>query len=241
MRERVTAVDPAPAPGSALDLATIKVSGLWVEGDVLWLASIRDRVVTHADAATAGLAPTTATVVLAYAHPVADVALARAGLWFVAGGGSAGRQCVLWSTHEAREIRRFDCPDGAGGGLAFYRDQLWLTHRHNRRLLVLDPENGGIVRVLATEHEVFSPSVSNGALWLVEAKTGPFGRFSPAAETTYFFARFDPDGEETVERLLAPLAPTAMATDGSRFWYAPRDGTGVSQVGRTALASARRD
>jgi hypothetical protein len=224
--------------GAPLELARMKVSGMSLEGDTLWLASIRDKLVARVVAGVCGAAAGTAhgEVVLTYAHPVADVAPMPEGLWMVAGGGSEGRQCALWSLAEGREIRRFDCPGGAGGGLAWYRERLWLTHRHNRRLLVLDPASGAVERTIATEHEIFSPSVAAGALWFVEAKTGPFGRFSPPSESTYFFSRFDPDAERTVERLAAPASPAAMATDGTRFWFAPRDGTGVVCVAGSALA-----
>ena len=215
-----------------IELARLKVSGMSLESDTLWLASISDKLVARA-AASAALAE----VVLTYPHAVADVAPVPEGLWMVAGGGSEGRQCVLWSLAEAREIRRFDCPGGTGGGLTWYRERLWLTHRHNRRLLVLDPKSGAVERTIPTEHEIFNPSVAGGALWLVEAETGPFGRFSPPSESSYFFSRFDPDTERTVERLAAPATPVAMATDGTRFWFAPRDGTGVKCVARSALAA----
>lgn len=227
------------AVSTTLDLTRIKISGMSLEGDTLWLASIRDKLVARVAAgvcdAAAGVAQ--GEVVLAYAHPVADIAPMPEGLWMLAGGGSEGRQCVLWSLTEGREIRRFDCPGGAGGGLAWYRERLWLTHRHNRRLLVLDPASGAVERTIATEHEIFSPSVAAGALWLVEAKTGPFGRFSPPSESTFFFSRFDPGAECAVERLAAPASPVAAATDATRFWFAPRDGTGVECVVRSALAA----
>lgn len=229
---------------SRYDLGLLEVSGLSVDRDTLWLASIRERLIARAQLAEMRIAGTpsdvtagaasgapAATLVVRYAHPVADVAPAPEGLWFVAGGGSAGRQCILWSVATASEIRTFDCPGGAGGGLAFHRDRLWLTHRHDRRLLILDPASGAVERTIATEHEVFSPSVApDGAFWLIEAKTGPFGRFSPKSESTYFFSRFDPDGARAVERFAAPLVPAAAATDGARFWCAPRDGTGVVSI-----------
>jgi streptogramin lyase len=217
-----------------LDLAALKVSGLAVDGNVVWLASIRERLVARAPAE--GDDPP--TVVVAYPYPVADVAPSPDGLWLVAGGGSQGRQCVLWSLAERREVLRFDCPGGAGGGLAFHRDRLWLTHRHDRRLYVLDPASGEVERVLATEHEIFSPSVAGGDLWLVECETGPFGRFSPKAESTYAFSHFDPEAGRAIERRVAPGVPAAMATDGARFWWAPRDGTGVASTARRDLAPA---
>jgi hypothetical protein len=230
-------------PGTAVEVARIKVSGLSAQHGVLWLASIRERLVARVDAASVNgidVAAATATVALTYPHPVADVAPSPEGLWLVAGGGSNGRQCVLWSLTDGRELRRFDTPDGAGGGLAFHRERLWLTHRHNRRLLVLDPASGAVERVIATEHEVFSPSAMGDELWLVEAKTGPFGRFSPASETTFFFTAFDSDSELPRERIVAPAAVTSMASDGNWFWYAPKDATGLDQTARSALATAAR-
>ena len=216
-----------------LDLTQLTVSGLSVDGDTLWVASIREQLVARVT-----LGASTATLVLTYAHPVADVAPAPEGLWLVAGGGARGRQCVLWSLAEARELRRFDCPGGAGGGLAFWRDRLWLTHRHSRRLYVLDPASGAVERSFATEHEVFSPSVAGGRLWLVEARTGPFGRFSPKSELAYFFSCFDADRGAVAERFAAPVPPAAMATDGAHFWYAPRERTGVASVASADLVAS---
>lgn len=221
------------ASAEALDLAALKVSGLSVAGETLWLASIAERLVARAPADLERC-----TVAMRHPHPVADVAPAPEGLWLVAGGGREGRQCVLWSLAEGRALRAFDCPGGGGGGLAFFRGRLWLTHRHNRRLLVLDPASGAVERTIATEHEVFSPSVAGDALWIVEAKTGPFGRFSPQSESVHYFARFDPDRAASVERLRAPAVPTAAATDGERFWYAPRGAPGLVCVPRAALAAA---
>ena len=216
-----------------MQLAALKVSGLSVHDGALWLASIREQCVVRA-----ALDAAVGERVVAFPHPVADVAPAPEGLWLVAGGGTEGRQCVLWSLAEGRVLHRFDCPGGAGGGLAFHRGRLWLTHRHNRRLHVIDPVSGGVEHSFTTEHEVFSPAVADGALWLVEARTGPFGRFSPSAESSYFFARLDADDGRTLERLAAPDVPAAMATDGARFWYAPRAGTGVAIAARAALAPA---
>jgi hypothetical protein len=216
-------VDPTERREEApVDLAALKIAGLWLEGSTLWIASVRERLV-----ARGALDAERVDVVLRYPHAVADVARAPEGLWMVAGGGGEGRQCVLWSPEQGREVRRFNCPGGAGGGLAFHRGRLWLTHRHNRRLFVLDPACGAVERVIATEHEVFSPSVAGDALWLVEAHTGPFGRFSPGEQTQYFFAHFDPDGERTIVRVPAPVNPSAMVTDGARFWFAPRDAAGL--------------
>lgn len=234
----------APAmPGSTIDVARIKVSGLSAEDGVLWLASIRERLVARVAVGSADrvdVKAAMATVILVYPHPVADVAPSPEGVWLVAGGGSEGRQCVLWSLAEGRELRRFDTPAGAGGGLAFYRERLWLTHRHNRRLLVLDPVRGTVERTITTEHEVFSPSVVRGALWLVEAKTGPFGRFGPASETSYFFTEFDVDAEAACRRLVVPVAPTAIASNGTRVWYAPRETAGVVELAHDALPPASR-
>ena len=218
---------------AVLDLAALQISGLALEAETLWLTSMQERLVARAAADGSG-----AVAVLRFPHPVADVAPGPEGLWIVAGGGRDGRQCVLWSATEQRALRRFDCPGGAGGGLAWGRGRLWLTHRHNRRLLVLDPSNGAVERTITTEHEVFSPSFADGELWLVETKTGPFGRFSPQSEAVYFFTRFDSDREAVCERLAAPAAVAAMTTDGRRFWYAPRGETGIACCARAELGAA---
>jgi len=218
---------------TGVDLATLKVSGLALEGETLWLTSMRDQLVARVDTDLG-----TASAVVRFPHPVADVAPAAVGLWIVAGGGENGRQCVLWSRDQGTAIARFDCPGGAGGGLALGGDRLWLTHRHSRRLLVLDPATGAVERSIATEHEIFSPSFVDGALWVAEAKTGLFGRFSPQSESIYFFTPLDPERGTACERLAAPVPPAAMTTDGRRFWYAPRAGLGVVATTRAALVPA---
>lgn len=166
---------------------------------------------------------------LSYGHEVWDVFPAMQCMWMMTGGGKLGRQIVFWSLEEARELKRFGCPEGAGAGFTLHEGKLWLPHRHNRKLYCLDPESGKVNWVVRTEQETFSPSAWRNELWLIESDPGPLAHWS-AKQAKYFFSRFDPARERIVERLQVPFAPQCMAFDGERFWYAEYGKTGIAST-----------
>ena len=206
-----------------LKLAEITVAGMQHDGHLLWLAVPKDRLVaTHHPASGRTEAK------LTYSEEIFAVSPTENGLWMVTAGGKLGRQIVFWSLEEEREIRKFDCPDGAASGATLLDGKLWLTHRHNRKLFCLDPASGKVIWVIRTENETFSPAAYKNGLWLIECDPGPLGHWGTTRQARYFFSRYDPARERVAERLAVPFMPRCMAFDGERFWYAERGKEGVA-------------
>lgn len=210
-----------------LDLQNIVIAGMHCEGNFLWIAAPEERLV-----ATYRVPTEETEEKFSYPHEIWDVCPREDGLWLVTGGGKLGRQIVLWSLREKREIRRFHCPDGAGAGMTLLDNKIWLAHRHNHKLFCLDPESGKVNWVIRTENETFSPAAYGNELWLIESDPGPLGHWSESRQGKYFFSRYDPVRERIVERLPVPFAPRCMAFDGERFWYA--------EVGKKGFASTKK-
>jgi len=213
-----------------LDCHSLKIIGIRWKQDLLWLAFLDDPIVATYDPVR-----DQSEVKLHFPHPLTDICPSEEGLWLIAGGGKLGRRVVLWSIEENREIREFDCPDGAAGGMALEGSNLWLTHRHNRKLFCLDHTDGKVSWVIKTEKEIFRPDFHKGALWLIECKPGPLGHWSRPEQAEYFFIRYDTAWEKVVERLRVPFVPSCMALDGERFWYAEEGKKGFSSIPRQAL------
>ena len=174
-----------------------------------------------------------------FPYPVVDLCPTEEGVWLLAGGGRLGRRAILWSPDTGEEIRQFNCPDGAAWGLALQRGNLWVPHRHNRKLFCLDRGDGKVRWVIRTDTETFSPSTWKDELWLVECDPGPLGHWSAEEEVRYFFIRFDTARERIVERVSVPFSPTCMTVDDSGFWFAERGREGFRSVSRSSLAHVR--
>lgn len=207
-----------------LELEEKRISGMAWDGSVLWLALPEERLVAAYDPSRR-----TAEPVFVYPHEVWDLCPQDDGLWLLAGGGKLGRQLSLWSFDKREEVRRFDCPDGAGAGIALFDGKLWLTHRQNRKLFCLDPATGKLNWMIRMEKESFSPTAYRGELWLAEGDPGPLGPWS-GQRGRHFFSRYDPVRERVVERREVPFAPSCLAFDGERFWYAEEDRRGLSST-----------
>ncbi len=210
-----------------LELINISIAGMHHDGSLLWVAAPDERLV-----ATYRISTGETEKKLGYLHEIWDVCPHEDGLWLVTGGGALGRQLVLWSSREGKEIRKFNCPDGAGAGMTLLDGKIWLTHPHNRKLFCLDPESGKINWVIRTENETFSPAACKKELWLIESDPGPLGHWSESRQGRYFFSHYDPVRERIVERLPVPFIPRCMAFDGERFWY--------SEVGKKGFASTKK-
>lgn len=217
-----------------LDLQACSITGMDIDGDLLWLAVPEKKLVAtyHPDSGKT-------EEILTYSNEVWDVCARGDQLWLVTTGGTLGRQIILWSLKENRESGQFNCPDGAGAGMTVLDGRLWLTHRHNRKLFCLDPLTGKTNWVMRTRHETFSPAACGNELWLVETDPGPLGHWSKAHQGKHYFSRYDPVRENFIERLPVPFTPACMALDGERFWYAERGKKGVSQLKRTLASSER--
>ena len=205
-----------------LDLTQLCVTGLKCSADLLWLAAPEDHLIACYNPRTGETEEK-----VRYPHEVWDLCPSEEGLWMMTGGGRLGRQLVLWSLTEEREIRNFNCPDGAGAGITLYMGRLWLTHRHNRKLFCLDPANGKLIWMMRTEHESLSPAACGNEFWFIEADLGPLGHWSASSEGKYFFSRYDPARETIVERRPTSFVPRCLAVDTERFWYAQEGETGV--------------
>lgn len=205
-----------------VEITKLFVAGLKSHANLLWLAAPEEHLAACHNPAT-GLTEEK----LRYEYEVWDLCPSAEGLWIMTGGGRLGRQLVLWSLSEQREIRKFNCPDGAGSGVTLYMERLWLTHRHNRKLFCLDPANGKLIWMMRTERESFSPAACGNEFWFIEADLGPLGHWSASSEGKYFFSRYDPARETIVERRPTSFVPRCMAVDTERFWYAQEGETGV--------------
>lgn len=202
------------------------ITGMSCVADLLWLALAEERRV-----ATMRISTGECGEELTYAHEVWAVSHCAEGLWMLTSGGRLGRQLVLWSLEERGEIRKFNCPDGAGAGIAVLDGKLWVTHRHNRKLICLDPNSGKVNWVIRTDNETYNPSAYRNELWLIEADPGPLGHWSGSQQGRYYFSRYDPVRERVAERVSVPFVPACMAFDGERFWY--------SEQGKKSLFSAQ--
>ena len=208
-----------------VNLKEIAVSGMSCDRTLLWLAAPEERLVIAYDPSSGRLEEK-----LTYSYEVWDVCPHEEGLWMLTGGGKLGRQLVLWSLIEDKEMRRFHCPDGAGAGMTIMEGKLWLTHRHNRKLFCLDSQSGKTNWVIRTENESFSPAAYKSEFWFIESDPGPLGHWSASQQGRYFFSRFDLARERIVERLAVPFAPACMTFDGERFWYAEPRKKGIASV-----------
>jgi len=198
------------------------ITGMAWDGRVLWLAVPEEHLVATYDPQRG-----TAENILVYRHEVWDLCPQEDELWLMAGGGKLGHQLVLWSLKKGEELRRFDCPDGAGAGIALYDGKLWLTHRHNRKLFCLDPASGKVNWMIRMENETFSPTAYKNELWFIESDPGPLGPWNPAQRGKQFFSRYDPAWERVMERCEVPFVPSCVAFDGERFWYAEEGKRGL--------------
>ena len=214
-----------------MDPKSLRITGMKWRRDLLWVASPDESLVATYDPESGA-----SEIKLNPTHPVADVCPSEEGLWLITGGGKLGRQVILWSLERNEEVRQFNCPDGSAGGLALQENKLWLTHRYNRKLFCLDPNNGKIRWVIRTEKETFSPASYKGELWLIECDPGPLGHWSKGERAEYYFIRYDTARERVVDRLAVPFIPSCMTLDGERFWYAEREKSGFSSILRNTLA-----
>jgi hypothetical protein len=205
-----------------LKLSEIAVAGMQHDGKLLWLAAPNYRLAATYDPQSGAI-----ETKISYSEEVWDVSPGEQGLWLLTSGGRLGRQIVLWSSAEGKELRKFGCPDGAAACLTLLDGKLWMTHRNNRKLFCLDAESGKVNWMIRTEHEVISLASFKSELWLVEADLGPLGHWGEKRHARYHFCRYDPARERVVERRAVAFAPRCMAFDGERFWYAEQGKKGI--------------
>ena len=217
-----------------IELEQLSIGGMAWHKDLLWVAIPEEPFVATYDPISGETEKK-----LTYPHTIWDVHPDGEEVWIMTGGGTLGRQLVHWSLKEEKELQRFNSPDGAGAGFTVSNGKLWVTHRHKRKLICLDPKDGKPLWVIRSANETFSPSACGSEFWLIESNPGPLGHWGQASQGRYFFSRYDLSHERIVERIAVPFVPTCMAFDGERFWYSEKDKKGCFHLKR-ALANSER-
>ncbi len=129
---------------------------------------------------------------------------------------------ICSETEDSRFIRRFvpghgfktqaiPCPDDTGSFLAFDGEHLWLSQRHNKQVLELDPSYR-VVRKVEVGEEIMGVTWVGDRLYLVLW----FGRERGGSH----FAFIEPRATNPQPTILAqfPFVAVALAYDGGRFW-----------------------
>jgi len=217
-----------------LDVNLLLINGMQWHDGLLWLACPTQSIVATYDPVRRTCEKRLPHPGVEYACPVAD------GVWLQTRGGNLGQQLILWSPHEERSLRRFDCPDGAASGMTVVNGKLWLSHRRNRKLFCMDPQSGELLWTIHTERQIFSPSVHRHQLWGIECEPGPLGDWSDETQAAFAFVRFDPVHERVVERYEVTFAPTCVALHKEHFWFAMHAQTGLLNRAKQSLDIAHR-
>ena len=216
-----------------LDVDSLAISGMQWNSGLLWLACAAHSIVATFDPARGICRQHLFYPAVEHACPDRD------GVWLQTKGGNLGRQLVLWSPDEER-ARRFNCPDGAASGMTLVQGKLWLSHRRNRKLFCMDPENGELLWTIRTEGQIFALTEHGGKLWGIECDPGPLGDWSDGTQAVYCFVRFDLVHERVVERYTVPFVPTCLALNRDQFWYGLEGRTGLSSLPIESLSNTHR-
>jgi hypothetical protein len=134
-------------------------------------------------------------------------------------------RCILSENGETdnRFIRRYvpghgfkssgaiACPDDTGSFLAWDGDHLWLSQRHNKRVLELDPSYR-VIRTVDVGEEIIGIAWVDErlylSLWLGKERGG--------CRIAYIEARAATPQPVVVAQ--SPFAAVSLARDGGRFW-----------------------
>ncbi|GAC1544883.1 MAG: hypothetical protein NVS2B17_26600 [Candidatus Velthaea sp.] len=103
------------------------------------------------------------------------------------------------------------CPDDTGSFLAYDGDNLFLSQRHQKRILELDGA-GTVKRTIAVPREITGMVIVGGRFFLmtVESKT--------SEESRIFRIDARKDEPEIIEIANVPFNGRSLAWDGSKFW-----------------------
>lgn len=101
------------------------------------------------------------------------------------------------------------CPDDTGSYLAYDGDHLWLSQRHNQRVLEIDP-SGNVLRTLKAPAQIIGIHLQGEhmymSLW--------YGREKGGCK----IARVKTDGTGMEELGALPFAALSLTFDGKCFW-----------------------
>jgi hypothetical protein len=112
-----------------------------------------------------------------------------------------------FKSHEA-----VPCPGDAGSFLAYCGEHLWLSQRHNKRVLELDPQHR-VIREIPVGEEIM------GIAWVGERLYLSLwlGRERGGCRIAYMQARASAT-PELVYAASSPFAAVSLARDGDRLW-----------------------
>jgi sugar lactone lactonase YvrE len=127
-----------------------------------------------------------------------------------------------WETGATR------CPDDTGSQLSWDGDRLWLSQRHNKRIVRLTPAG-------SVEHEIEMPAEVTGIHWSGPALWANL-RFEKGVSDITRFVREGAPGER-LERYLSGFV--SLAFDGSGFWMSDLRGTTIVKASPPGLAPTR--
>lgn len=179
------------------------------DGERLWIGSSETRRVYAID-------PNQARVVEETTAPGKPIGATVVGdeLRFVCSeNGEANERFIrrFIPGHGFKSHDAVQCPDDTGSFLAYDGEHLWLSQRHNKRVLELDAQHR-VVRTVDVGEEILGMAWSGDGLyviaWLGDDRGG------------YRITYLEPRSENPAPRYLAqlPFAAVSLAWDGDRLW-----------------------
>lgn len=190
---------PSPAP---------KPQALAHDGEHLWLGSYETSHIY-------GIIPTQGRVFETMAAPGKPVGATTVGdeLRFVCSenGDENNRFIRRYVPGHGFKTQAIQCPDDTGSFLAYDGEHLWLSQRHNKRVLELDPAYR-IVRTVDVGEEIIGMTWADDRLylstWLGKDRGGcRIASIDPRAEAP-----------ELVFVAQSPFTAVSLVRDGDRFW-----------------------
>jgi len=193
---------PSPAPGP---------QALTFDGESLWLSSWETQRLY-------GIHPQQFTVFEETAAPSKAIGMTAVGdeLRVVCSEEDDNRYIRRFIPGHGFKSERIACPDHTGSFLAFDGSNLWLSQRHNMRVLELDP-HFEVVTELKTDAQIMGIVWVGSDLYLStwHGKDGgcKIGRMTRETAIEYVDA--------------LPFAGISLVHDGSRFWTNDHRGNAV--------------
>lgn len=205
IQELLRLPSPAPAP-----------QALTCDGDHLWLGSWDTQRIYGIDRAHF----TVFEEMNAPGRPVGMVSLGDELRVVVSEGGDDDHRFIhrYVPGHGFKDHPRIACPDDTGSFIAYDGECLWLSQRHNKRILELDPQ-GAIVSEIPTDTQILGITWVDGALYasLWYGKDGGCK-----------IARVSSDRTRVEHVGALSFAAVSLTHDGTHFWC--NDNKGVAIV-----------
>ena len=111
--------------------------------------------------------------------------------------------------HGFKEKDKLICPDDTGSYLAYDGECLWLSQRHNKRVLELDPQ-GRIVSEIPADAQILGIVWTEGKLYA--------SLWYGASNGGCKIGRVTNDGTRIEAIATSPFPAISLTHDGTRFW-----------------------